>query len=281
MEIVKIAAILTCFNRKEKTRKCLESLFRILPDCDVYITDDGSTDGTNEMLHKYFPQVNVVSGNGNLFWSRGMYTAWKEAVKGNYEYYLWLNDDIELYPYFFQELMECNQQKGGDCIITGLIENFERTLVLYGGSNENKILLQSNGFPQKVTYMNGNVVLIPKSVVDKIGIIDPILHHDLGDVDYGLTAKEHGINVYSTSKPIAAGYPNNFCRVRKWGVSLKRRLKQLNSPLGSPPSINFYFRKKHFGLKNACVYWVYLYIINILPDKIVEFIWGNTYKDKK
>ena len=91
-----IAAILTCFNRKEKTRKCLESLFRILPDCDVYITDDGSTDGTNEMLHKYFPQVYVVSGNGNLFWSRGMYTAWKEAVKGNYEYYLWLNDDIEL-----------------------------------------------------------------------------------------------------------------------------------------------------------------------------------------
>lgn len=58
--------------------------------------------------------------------------------------------------------------------------------------------------------MNGNVVLVPKSVVDKIGIINPIYHHDLGDVDYGLTAQENGIKVYATRIPIASGYSNNF-----------------------------------------------------------------------
>ena len=100
--MLSVAAILTCFNRKNKTQKCLESLFKILPDCDVYITDDGSTDGTRDMLHQCFPKVKVISGTGNLFWSRGMYTAWKEAVKGKYDYYLWLNDDIELYPFFFE-----------------------------------------------------------------------------------------------------------------------------------------------------------------------------------
>ena len=193
--MLSVAAILTCFNRKNKTQKCLESLFKILPDCDVYITDDGSTDGTRDMLHQCFPKVKVISGTGNLFWSRGMYTAWKEAVKGKYDYYLWLNDDIELYPFFFEELLECYKQKGGDCIITGLIENFEKTTILYGGSDENKALIQANGSPQKVTHMNGNVVLVPESVVDKIGIMDPKLHHDLGDVDYGLTAIENGINV--------------------------------------------------------------------------------------
>ena len=110
--------------------------------------------------------------------------------------------------------------------------------------------------------------------------MDPKLHHDLGDVDYGLSAIEHGIAVYTTRRPVAAGYSNDFCRVRKWGVSLKQRLQKLNSPLGSPPSINFYFRKKHFGLLNACVYWCYLYVLNILPDWIVEVIWGDAYKDK-
>lgn len=278
---MKVAAILTCFNRKEKTRKCLESLFQILPDCDVYITDDGSTDGTSEMLRQFFPKIHVVNGNGKLFWSRGMYTAWKEAVKDDYDYYLWLNDDIELYLDFFVELMECNQIEGGDCIVTGLIENFEKTEILYGGSDGHKNLILTNKMPQKVVHMNGNVVLVPKSVVARIGIMDPKLHHDLGDVDYGLTAIEHGIHVYTTRKPIAAGYKNDFCRVRKWGVSLKQRLKKLNSPLGSPPSINFYFRKKHFGLMNACAYWCYLYVLNILPDGMVELIWGDAYKDKK
>lgn len=277
---MRIAALLTCFNRKEKTKRCLSSLFSILPNCDVYLVDDGSTDKTVDMVHSLFPKVNVINGNGNLFWSRGMYTAWKEAVKGKYDYYLWLNDDIELYPYFFEELLECNGQKGGDCIITGLIEDFEKTTILYGGSDENKTLIQANGLPQKVTHMNGNVVLVPESVVDKIGIMDPKLHHDLGDVDYGLTAIENGINVYTTRKPVAAGYSNDFCRVRKWGVSLKQRLRKLNSPLGSPPSINFYFRKKHYGLFNACAYWCYLYLLNLLPDCVVESIWGDAYKDK-
>lgn len=278
--MLSVAAILTCFNRKNKTQKCLESLFKILPDCDVYITDDGSTDGTRDMLHQCFPKVKVISGTGNLFWSRGMYTAWKEAMKYDYEYFSWLNDDVELYPYFLEELLECNKQNGDNCIITGLIENFEKTTILYGGSDENKTLIQANGLPQKVTHMNGNVVLIPKSVVDKIGIMDPKLHHDLGDVDYGLTAIENGINIYTTRRPIAAGYSNDFCRVRKWGVSLRQRFKKLKSPLGSPPAINFYFRKKHYGLFNACAYWCYLYVLNILPDCVVKSIWGNAYKDK-
>lgn len=278
---MKITAILTCFNRSEKTKKCLESLFKIIPDCDVFITDDGSTDGTSHMLLQNFPQVHVITGNGKLFWSRGMYTAWKEAIKDNYDFYLWLNDDIELYPYFFEELQSCYQDCGENCIITGLIENFEKTEILYGGSDSNKILLQANGKPQKVTFMNGNVVLIPNSVVSKIGIIDSILHHDLGDVDYGLTAIENGISIFTTKRAIAAGYKNDFCRVRKWGVSLRQRIKKLNSPLGSPPAINFYFRKKHFGLMNACAYWCYLYILNVLPDSLVELIWGDAYKDKK
>ena len=275
-----IAALLTCHNRKEKTLNCLYSLLSIISNIDVFLVDDGSTDGTSTEVTKYYPQVKIIKGSGNLFWSRGMYTAWKEAMKYDYEYFLWLNDDVELYPYFLEELLECNKQNGDNCIITGLIENFEKTTILYGGSDENKTLIQANGLPQKVTHMNGNVVLVPKSVVDEIGIMDPKLHHDLGDVDYGLTAIENGINIYTTRRPIAAGYSNDFCRVRKWGVSLRQRFKKLKSPLGSPPAINFYFRKKHYGLFNACAYWCYLYVLNILPDCVVKSIWGNAYKDK-
>ena len=114
----------------------------------------------------------------------------------------------------------------------------------------------------------------------KIGIIDPHLHHDLGDVDYGLTAIENGIKVLATRTPVAAGYSNDFCRVRKWGTNVSNRLAKLKSPLGSPPTINFYFRKKHYGLFNATAYWCYLYFINILPDNVIELLFGDTYKDK-
>ena len=72
-----IAALITCFNRKEKTILCLTNLFKqpLLNnfELDVFLTDDGCTDGTAEAVGKMFPQVHIIKGDGNLFWNRGMY----------------------------------------------------------------------------------------------------------------------------------------------------------------------------------------------------------------
>lgn len=277
---MRIAALLTCFNRREKTCRCLSTLLNFQPSCDVYLVDDGCTDGTPEVVRQMFPKVGIVKGPGDLFWSRGMYTAWNEAIKGDYDYYLWLNDDIELLPFFLQELLKCEEIVGKDCVVSGLIGNVNGEGVLYGGSDANKHLLGETGKPQDIKFMNGNVVLVPRSVVEKIGIIDPVLHHDLGDVDYGLTAQEHGIRVVTTTRIIALGYPNNYCRVRKWGVAVAERFRRLNHPLGSPLKINFYFRKKHFGITNAVAFCLYLVLLNILPDCLVGKLWGDTYKNK-
>ncbi|MBX3257347.1 MAG: glycosyltransferase family 2 protein [Chitinophagaceae bacterium] len=276
----KLAVLITCFNRKEKTIKCLSSLLNIIPNCDVYLVDDASTDGTEEEVKKRFPDVNVLKGDGNLFWNRGMYKAWTYALEGgNYKYYLWLNDDVELYPFFFDELLECNTMKNGNCIISGLVEDKERNII-YGGVDRSKKKLQTAGSPQEIVFMNGNVVLVPDNVVSRIGVLDPTFHHDLGDVDYGLRAIRGGIKVFSTRKAIALGYCNNFCRVRKWEANLSTRMQKLYSPLGSNPNINFYFRKKHFGILNAGFYWVYLHLINLLPDNIITLIFGDRYHDK-
>lgn len=278
---MKIAALLTCFNRKEKTDKCLSSLFNILKNIDVYLVDDNSKDGTFELISNKYPEVKLIKGNGQLFWNRGMHLAWVEALKRNYDFYLWLNDDIELYPFFINELLNCEQYGNNQCIVSGLIEDINsKGNIIYGGSDEKKNLLQSDSIPKEIKYMNGNVVLVPKYVVNKIGILDPKFHHDLGDVDYGLTAIENGIKVFCTRIPIAAGYSNNYCRVRKWNTNIINRFKKLYSPLGSNPKINFYFRKKHFGVINATLYWFFLHIINIIPDKIITMIFGKKYIDK-
>jgi glycosyltransferase involved in cell wall biosynthesis len=47
-----IAVLMTCFNRKEKTLCCIESLFaqENMPTFDLYVCDDASTDGTSEAI---------------------------------------------------------------------------------------------------------------------------------------------------------------------------------------------------------------------------------------
>lgn len=275
---MKTAALLTCHNRKTKTLACLKSLYDILPAVDVYLTDDGCTDGTAEAVKVTFPNVHIVREDGSLFWNRGMLAAWKEAVRGDFEEYLWLNDDVELYPDFYTELKACCPN--GDCIVSGLIEDFDKTRIIYGGYDASKQLVQATGQSQNIRWMNGNVVLVPKNVVEKIGLLDPYFIHDLGDVDYGIRAQEHGIAVVSTRCPIAAGYRNDVCRVRKWGTTLSERFKALSKPLGSPLDKNFYFRRKHFGLLHAIAYNANIIFINLLPDWLVVKIWDDLYVDK-
>lgn len=280
---MKIAVLLTCYNRKDKTLACLKSLSKNSSSVIVYITDDASTDGTSLAIRQYYSeeQVHIIKGTGNLFWSRGMYTAWKEALKGDFDYYLWLNDDVVLYDIFFEELLYCSNLYENNCIVTGLIEDKEHSTILYGGTSlKTHKMVQPNSEPEKVHHMNGNVVLVPCSVVKKIGIIDPYYHHDLGDVDYGLRAIENGIPVIATRVPVAYGYPNNICRVRKWGVNLRERFHRLNMPLGSPLRINYYFRKKHYGFMKAVMFCSYLTLLNLLPDWAVVKIWGTTYQNK-
>lgn len=279
---MKIAAIMTCHNRKNKTMACLKSLFTIIPETDVYLTDDGSTDGTSEAVLDTYPNVHIISGDGNLYWNRGMYVAWKEAQKMKYDYYLWLNDDVVLYPTFFQELMECNHVSGGHCVIVGLIKDFSTGEIIYGGTDKKGKLIQETNSCQHIANMNGNVVLVPQSVVEEIGIIDPVYWHDIGDVDYGLMAQKAGIPVLSTRIAVADGHSNGkFCRVRKWDSTFSKRFKKLYSPLGSNPYISFYFFKKHKGLIPACLIYLYLHMINLMPDWMVKLVWNDKFVEVK
>ena len=96
-EMTSIAVLMTCHNRVNSTLECLAHLYeqtaldRVV--LSVYLVDDGSSDGTGEQVHERFPDVNVLKGDGSLFWNGGMHRAFGEALKVGFDYYLWLNDD--------------------------------------------------------------------------------------------------------------------------------------------------------------------------------------------
>lgn len=272
-----IAVLLTCFNRKQNTLRCLEILFSLKQDIDVYLVDDASSDGTAESVAQEFPQVNIIKGSGNLFWNRGMQLAWENAARNNYDYYLWLNDDVVLYDNCFEELFECADLKANQCVISGIITSADGNTILYGGTNKEKQLITPNGKLNPIVNMNGNVVLIPKHVYEELGNLDPYYHHDLGDVDYGYRAIKKGIGIFTTRKAVASGEKNDFCRVRLNGATLFKRFKRLYSPLGSNPRINFYFRRKHLGVVNASLYFLFLHFVNAIPDSLNGKLFGKRY----
>ena len=62
-----VALVIPVYNNKEDTQEFLESLKSVTyPNFKVIIVDDGSTDGTEEMLRHDYPEVIVLKGDGNL-----------------------------------------------------------------------------------------------------------------------------------------------------------------------------------------------------------------------
>lgn len=255
-----IAVLMTVHNRRDKTEECLgRVLSNALPDdykISLYLTDDGCTDGTSEMLKKEFPMVHVIQGDGNLFWNRGMWTAWEEASKGDYDFYLWLNDDTMLKDDAIMEVLEESNEAGNKAIITGATCSVTKKECTYGLYAKEKILVPNGEF-QTGDGMNGNFVLIPKYVYKILGNLDPYYTHAGGDTDYGLRAIKAGIPVYLSK--VYVGTCESHPTIDKWcnpQVPFRERWNYLNRPNGMPLHVMFYHDKKHFNMIKACFHVV-------------------------
>ena len=253
--MVKIAVLLTCHNRKDKTLSCLEALHSAnTPNkakIDIYLLDDGSTDGTGEAVKKQFPKVNVIEGMGDLFWNGGMRLAWKAAADThNYDFYLWLNDDTILEKQAIIELLTCYEgallKTGVHSIVAGACRDEHEFKFTYGGRTEDGPVTP-NGKLQSCTYINGNAVLIPVEIYSSIGNLSSDYTHAMGDFDYGLRALEHGFKCFTTRKYIAVCPQNDtpaWCNPR---TPILKRLKLLHSPKGLNIREYSTFRKKFWG----------------------------------
>jgi len=268
-----IAALLACHNRREKTLSCLHSLFEVsLPETakvDIFLVNDGSTDGTGEAVKIQFPGVRVIEGDGNLYWNRGMNLAWHAASETfPYDYYLWLNDDVILDKNSVITLLKDIQGlEDSDAIIVGACRSGKGG-VTYSGYNNLKenIKLKPEGVIQKCEYFNGNVVLVPSAVSDQVGFLDPIYHHAQGDFDYGLRAKKSGIYSFVSSGFVGVCELNR--ELPRWcnpHYSFFERLKSFYSPLGGRPRLTFIFQRKYIGFATALFHYLTIHLRLIFP----------------
>lgn len=272
---MKLAVLITCHNRKEKTEKCLENLFdQKLPSnaiLKVFVCDDGSYDGTSEMVQTKFPEVIILKGSGDLYWNGGMNLAWEEAlVKDDFDYFIWLNDDTFLFENAILDLIEDHEYVPKKSIISAAIKKPNSDDFAFGGQNESGVV-KPNGSVQQVVLINGNFVLIPKEIVAEIGVLSREFTHYLGDYDYGLRAIASGSQCFTSSKYLGE------CEVNElpyWGdekIPFKKRWELLHSVKGLSIKEYTRFLRKHYGVSKALKNIIFSYSRVITPTLFVLF----------
>lgn len=242
----RIAVLLTCHNRVDRTLTCLTTLAaqtETAVELDVVLVDAGSSDGTAAAVRQRFPDVTVLERGPELFWNGGMRVALASAYEREPNLYLWLNDDVALDPDALQSLLRCHdelsQTRQSPAIVAGSTRDPVTGRATYGGVVRPDRLRQMRyqlvtpaDHAQQVETMNGNCVLVPREVVERIGNLAEVFTHGMGDYDYGHRATRAGCEVWIAPGTIGTCARNpSVARAS----SFSEQRQRLTSPTGGLP----------------------------------------------
>ena len=262
---------MTVHNRREKTLRCLDSLketwapFSERIMLKVFLTDDGCTDGTPDAIRAQSSPIDVqiLPGDGNLFWNGGMIQSWKAALEeGGWNGYLWLNDDVVVLPAFWQDLMDtdryCIETYGKRGIYVGSTQDAVTGAFTYGGFvYTNKITLKDkmlipDGSVQRGEAGHGNITFVATEVVEKQGIFCDKYLHGGTDHDYTYLAHKAGFPVLVLPHYSAAcdnDHAKDGGRKAFFDLPLRERLQAMDAPRGLNLHNALLFSRRCFPLR--------------------------------
>jgi GT2 family glycosyltransferase len=259
----RIVAVMTCFNRRPLTLACLEALAASATAAGVQleaiVVDDASTDGTADAVRSRFSWVEVVNGSGALFWNRGMHEGFGRAMRRGADHYLWINDDTHLVPNAVANLLAQSgslaRREGRPVIVVGATAERDSGRISYGGRvagsrwrpfNYRLVYNAAEAVPCEA--IEGNCVLLPREVAERVGNLDPVFEHAMGDTDYGLRARAAGYRAFVASGVVGHCSPNPLKGTYfDASLPLARRWQLIKGRKGLPVRSWLHFCRRHGG----------------------------------
>jgi len=158
MSKIDLSVIILSYNTKDLLKECLDSIVRnSFPNVqiEIIVVDNGSADGSPQMVKKEFPWVNLICSPKNLGFAGGNNLGLKEA-RG--ELVLFLNSDTQLLPGALKKSIEFMKSDPKIGAMT------PKTMLFSGGMDPDC----HRGFPTpwaSLTYFLGLEKLFPKSEI--------------------------------------------------------------------------------------------------------------------
>ncbi len=279
--MIDISVIIVNWNTKDLLQQCLTSLFRQIQPCldvnvvcEVWVVDNGSFDGSPEMVEQKFPPVNLIRNQENLGFSKANNQA---ILKTLGRYILLLNSDTEINTHVFQELLAFMDHHPSVGVAGTKLLNPDgshqyscdvfprRPLMLlrdklmdsFFRHNETRWheRMATWNFNKNfaVDYVIGAALLIRRDTYEQIGVLDEQFFMYAEDIDWCYRAALAGWKTYYLGK--ISIYHHNRASSEK-SPELSFRLQALRTK----SLLKFY--RKHYGVVAALI----LHLIILLKD---------------
>lgn len=99
--------IIVTYNGLQWIEKCINSILNSTLSIDIFLIDNGSTDGTIEYIQQHFKQPNIIfkKAKQNLGFGKANNIGFQFALEHNYNYIYLLNQDAWVLPNTIENLI--------------------------------------------------------------------------------------------------------------------------------------------------------------------------------
>ncbi|AQG81397.1 hypothetical protein AWR27_19970 [Spirosoma montaniterrae] len=254
----------------------LDSAYRFA----VVVVDDGSTDGSSEWISRHYPDIHLIKGDGNLWWSGAVNLGAKHAVEHlQADFVILWNDDTLCEIDYFVELdavLKKEPAYSRSILVSKIYWLGESNKLFnygcyYSHKTGQKKLIGANETDRgqfndiiRIDWSGGMGTVIPATVLTKVGFFDAdIFPQYHGDMDFFLRAGKLGVASFAV--PTLKIYNNR----ESTGLTKARSFDDLRKMLVSNRSLhnirhNIVLNKRHantvFGWANLTLSYAKLII---------------------
>lgn len=224
-----ITIIIPNYNGIKFIKGCLDSLLCQepgTPDFRILVVDNGSEDGSPELIRREFPQIPVIALPSN--------TGFCHAVNVGIEasdtpYVILLNNDTKAMPSFVRNLYRAIEKRPGAFSVSAKMLMWDRPELIDDAGDQYCVLgwayARGKGKPAKayespaeVFSACGGAVIYRRRILNEIGLFDEAHFAYLEDLDIGYRARLYGYKNYyePSAEVIHYGSASSGSRYNRW-----------------------------------------------------------------
>ncbi len=197
---LKTTAVILNWNSQEMTADCVRSLLAMnAQNLEILLVDNGSSDGSAEILSRAFPQITVLPQESNLGFAAGCNVGIRHALANDAEYVLLLNNDTFVASDFIREMLaaiESDPRIGAVC--PKIFFTDRPNLLWYAGADFSPWTGTSKhrGWKEvdqgqfddyrEITQATGCAMLVRCSAVRAVGLLDEQFWAYAEDLDWSV-----------------------------------------------------------------------------------------------
>src|SRR5580765_2673488 len=201
--MAKLYVLLPVHNRKDITRGFVECLkAQTFRDYHLVLIDDGSNDGTADMVKENIPSVTVLSGTGDWWWAGSLQQGidWLRQQKvHDDDAVLMINDDVSINKDFMEVGTRLLANMKSALLQARIYCNKTHELIGAGKVFDGETLkFRSASEGESINCLTTNGLFVRWGDLSRIGDFHPkLLPHYLSDFEFTIRAHARGLRLLS------------------------------------------------------------------------------------